>query len=459
LAAALSDFELNDAATATAADTTATEKTESVAAVKLFLAGTEHPIESFDNVVALLKEVVVGLTKSNNVDAPSFMDGDGTATTKAVMNFCDRHLPDTHALVLITSSDISLPGTVLQSLTDRGCSVHCHDAADDLNERLRREDARSGDVTVSLAWDTVDDLDLHVIVPGGEEIYYGNRRSKDGLCNLDVDMNAGSPYSKEPVENVFLGDLDKMVQAPLGHYKVVVQNYAYHSGNRVPVSFRVIVGQNGVKKTYEGECKGSGSKSNVTVCEFDYQGRTIPFPSEEKAKTAFGTANMVNLTASTGQTLESIAQLVQVVQRHEHLDNVRTLVAEEADDEVADEPMQDDEGMVDERQSGMEEELSEEVQVEPEQANATRPTQALHGTLEVTNRDRINILLSKLPRRFHEIVGEVFGGPTLAEMCAEDIARRMVADRIPVSQLRSSGYPRDIMDAVKDKMAVVDVSM
>ena len=83
-------------------------------------------------------------------------------------------------------------------------------------------------------------LDLHVVVPGGKEIYYGDRTSRDGLCVLDVDMNAGGAQSSEPVENVFLGDLDQMKQAPLGHYKVVVQNYAYHapsSGGRKPIPF------------------------------------------------------------------------------------------------------------------------------------------------------------------------------------------------------------------------------
>ena len=54
------------------------------------------------------------------------------------------------------------------------------------------------------------------------------------------------------------------------------------------------------------------------------------------------------------------------------------------------------------------------------------------------------------------IVGETLGGPSLAELCAEDIARRMVVDRIPVSELSSSGYPREIVDAVKAKMAVTD---
>lgn len=406
--------------------------------VKLFLGGVERNLNSSDDLVALLEEVALGTTNKNEMDAPSYMDEDGAVTTKGIMNFMDRHLPDSQALLLITSADISLPGTVMQSLSDRGCSVHCHDAADDLSERLRRENAKAGDVTISLAWDTVDDLDLHVFVPGGQEIYYSNKTSRDGLCSLDVDMNGGGPQSKEPVENVFLGDLGQMKQAPLGHYKVVVQNYAYHtpsSGGRTPIPFRVVIDMNGVKQTIQGECKGTGKQSNVTVYEFDYEGRTIPFPSEEKNKTAFGTSNLVNLTASTGQTLDSIGQLVQVTQRHKHLDVVRTLVDEPPEEDAQDEAMD-------------------------YLATAATPPRprvvAQHGHLEVTSRDRINIQLAKLPRQFHDIVGETLGGPSLAELCAEDVARRMVADRVPVSELCSSGYPREIVDAVKAKMVLSD---
>lgn len=124
-----------------------------------------------------------------------------------------------------------------------------------------------------------------------------------------------------------------------------------------------------------GQCEGTRESSNVTICEFDYEGRKIPFPSEEKAMTAFGTSNVVNLTSSTGQTLESIGQLVQVAQQNEHLDTVRTLVNED---------------------SG---------------AQKERPTVAATGTLEVTSRDRSNIKLFGLPRTFHTIVNEEFGGP------------------------------------------------
>lgn len=60
-----------------------------------------------------------------------------------------------------------------------------------------------GDIRISLSWHNNDDLDLHVIENAGEEIYYGNRRSRAGGV-LDLDMNGmdGLDKNRQPVENV-----------------------------------------------------------------------------------------------------------------------------------------------------------------------------------------------------------------------------------------------------------------
>lgn len=397
------------------------EATSSGTTVKLFIGGVHTEMSSFQDFLALLNDAALGLVK-NESDAPSFMNQDGIATTKAVMNVIDRHLQDSEALLLITSADIHLPFDIVKSLTTRGCTVHCHDS-DGIGKRLLRESAQKGDITISLAWDTTDDLDLHVILPNEEEISFSHKTSTSFPCMLDVDMNVGGE-SKEPVENVFAGNLEKMVEAPQGHYTVIVQNYAYHergaSRENLAIPFRVVIETNGVKETFHGQCQGTGPRSNVKVHEFNYQGRTVPFPAEEKLITAFSTSNMVNLTASTGQTLESLGRLVKTVQELEHLDAVRMLL--------------------DEREN-------------VDESTLERPLTAQHGTLEVTSRDRTTMLLARLPLRFHMIVGEAFGGPSLVETCAMDISRQMVAENIPISELKRNGYPDGIVEAVKSQMA------
>ncbi|HII50703.1 MAG TPA: hypothetical protein HA322_05160, partial [Candidatus Poseidoniaceae archaeon] len=77
-------------------------------------------------------------------------------------------------------------------------------AMQELQERLDREGARSGDVQISLMWDNYNDLDLHVVCPSGERIHGGNKLSQCG-GELDVDANV-RPETKKPVENVVWDD-------------------------------------------------------------------------------------------------------------------------------------------------------------------------------------------------------------------------------------------------------------
>jgi len=135
---------------------------------------------------------------------------------------------------------------------------------------LKREGAKTGDVAISLAWNSFDDLDLHVIPPSGEEISYNHKKSKCG-GELDVDMNVKGESDK-PVENVFW----PTGGAPHGKYKVYVQNYAFHGNKKhvkdsSSVPFRVQVKVGDDVKIYEGKTHNTKEASNTTVCEFNYQ--------------------------------------------------------------------------------------------------------------------------------------------------------------------------------------------
>jgi Ca-activated chloride channel homolog len=130
----------------------------------------------------------------------------------------------------------------------------------EMSARLRGAGAKSGDVRVSLIWNNVNDLDLHVIDPSGEEIYYGRKRSRS-LGELDVDMNAGGLTTEKPVENVYW-PLDK---APSGHYRVRVQLFTNRVHTVTP--FTVEVMNKGEISSFEGTV--SGGKETVQVCEFD----------------------------------------------------------------------------------------------------------------------------------------------------------------------------------------------
>lgn len=59
----------------------------------------------------------------------------------------------------------------------------------ELQERLDREQAQTGDVQISLMWNDENDLDLHCVDPYGVRIFHNHRKSPSG-GELDVDMNA-----------------------------------------------------------------------------------------------------------------------------------------------------------------------------------------------------------------------------------------------------------------------------
>lgn len=84
-------------------------------------------------------------------------------------------------------------------------------------------DLGSGDVQVTLRWNSSVDLDLHVTEPNGEETYYGDRSSSTG-GELDVDANAGCG-GDPPVENIFWPE----GSAPSGTYTVEVVGFSVSS--------------------------------------------------------------------------------------------------------------------------------------------------------------------------------------------------------------------------------------
>lgn len=134
---------------------------------------------------------------------------------------------------------------------------------DDFSERLRQAGARSGDVQISLEWQNVNDLDLHVFDPRGEEIFFNHRQSVSG-GNLDVDMNA-TYITSRPVENVYW----PLRGAPRGTYRVDVVHFANH-GAADPTVFTIRVLNKGKVTHYRGQIiyRPTNVRARVTVCSF-----------------------------------------------------------------------------------------------------------------------------------------------------------------------------------------------
>ncbi|MBK9181360.1 MAG: hypothetical protein IPM45_17695 [Acidimicrobiales bacterium] len=78
-------------------------------------------------------------------------------------------------------------------------------------------DLGTGDVQVTLAWSDGADLDLHVVDPRGEEIWYGNTASASG-GRLDHDTIPPCGDNARHYENIF-----RPTGAPARQYSVVIR--------------------------------------------------------------------------------------------------------------------------------------------------------------------------------------------------------------------------------------------
>jgi hypothetical protein len=79
----------------------------------------------------------------------------------------------------------------------------------------------TGDVQVSLSWDTSADVDLHVIDPAGDEVLWLERQVASG-GELDLDSNAGCSGDDVRNENVTW----PVGGAPSGSYRVLVDYWS-----------------------------------------------------------------------------------------------------------------------------------------------------------------------------------------------------------------------------------------
>lgn len=135
---------------------------------------------------------------------------------------------------------------------------------DSIKDRVKRAGGQVENVAmrVSLAWGNFDDLDLHIFTPDMDHIFFGQRsgRYRRG-GTLDVDMNAGSGATRQPVENV------RWVRPPLdGTYRVVVNNYCKRES--IDVGFTVEIESGHGMETLRFD-RALGNKQDQVVAEVD----------------------------------------------------------------------------------------------------------------------------------------------------------------------------------------------
>lgn len=132
-------------------------------------------------------------------------------------------------------------------------------------ELIRGVQVKVGDPQFTLIWDTDDvDLDLHVIEPGGKEIYWEDPKGKKG-GELDVDNTKG--YGPENVYWLVPSDdpnSEKVKGAgPPGVYKWYVVYWGGFGGISKPTHWQVRVKHAGKVTVFHGKFKQLNERSKV----------------------------------------------------------------------------------------------------------------------------------------------------------------------------------------------------
>ena len=105
----------------------------------------------------------------------------------------------------------------------------------------------TGDIQATLTWDSGNDIDLWVIDPAGEAIYYKQPTSTSG-GRLDVDANADcTNLTSSPVENIFWPP----GEAPAGEYQVEVHYYK-QCESPAPTAYQLRLLVDGQVTSYSG---------------------------------------------------------------------------------------------------------------------------------------------------------------------------------------------------------------
>lgn len=154
------------------------------------------------------------------------------------------------------------------------------EVTDSIKERVKKAGGNvEGVLRCSLSWFNYDDLDIHVIEPGGNHIYFANKRNRETSGILDVDMNISSGGSREAVENITWGDKDLMEE---GIYALHINQFTQRERADVGFDVEVEYGGNIHSFHYELQVKG-----DVTVATFKFsKAKGIEFISSLPKTTA-----------------------------------------------------------------------------------------------------------------------------------------------------------------------------
>ena len=131
-------------------------------------------------------------------------------------------------------------------------------------ENIRGVAVKVGDPQFTLLWDSTADLDIHVIEPGGKEIYWNDRKGRQG-GELDVDNVDG--YGPENVYWLTKAEDGSNVPGPgpPGEYRWFVHYYGGNNGVPTNTRWKVRIKHGGKTTMESGRLNKPGARSPLAT--------------------------------------------------------------------------------------------------------------------------------------------------------------------------------------------------
>jgi hypothetical protein len=138
---------------------------------------------------------------------------------------------------------------------------------DSVSQKVRDKGGNADDIRlrISLEWYNFDDLDLHVIEPTGNEIWFRNPRSSTGGF-LDIDENR-SPNTRTPVENIAWSKNSKPKQ---GAYSVGVNQWTLRENQDVGFMAQITDGVKTYNYKYDRKVR-QGETVDAATFEYSHE--------------------------------------------------------------------------------------------------------------------------------------------------------------------------------------------
>jgi len=132
-------------------------------------------------------------------------------------------------------------------------------------ESIRGVQVKVGDPQFTLIWDTNADLDLHVIEPGGKEIYWEDPKGAEGLGGeLDVDNTKGfGPENVYWLRDDPTGEGKVKGSGPPGEYKWFVVYWGGFGGIPKPTRWKVRIKHDNRVSVVSGRFRSLNERSRI----------------------------------------------------------------------------------------------------------------------------------------------------------------------------------------------------